>query len=120
MEAASLLPVAGVVLGIVLKWVLDALTERSKRKHEDQLRGWDTRREAYALLRHSGRGCVLRLHHVGRYGRYAIRIDGNRPGVYRWLITVEGRSVPKEIAADRAEAAAEVSDALDELARRKS
>jgi hypothetical protein len=31
----------------------------------------------------------------GRYGRYAIRIDTNRPGVYRWLITMDGRSVRK-------------------------
>ena len=23
---------------------------------------------------------------TGRYGRYAIRIDASRPGVYRWLI----------------------------------
>jgi hypothetical protein len=54
---------------------------------------------------------------TGRYGRYAIRIDANRPGVYRWLITLEGRSVRKGIAADRAEAAAAVEDALDELSR---
>jgi hypothetical protein len=57
---------------------------------------------------------------MGRYGGYAIRIDANRPGVYRWLITLAGRSVRKGIAADRAEAAAQVSDALDELARQKS
>ena len=24
-----------------------------------------------------------------RYGRYAIRIDANQPGLYRWLITLE-------------------------------
>ena len=29
----------------------------------------------------------------GRSGRYAIRIDTNRPGVYRWLITMDGRLV---------------------------
>lgn len=23
---------------------------------------------------------------TARYGRYAIRIDANRPGIYRWLI----------------------------------
>jgi hypothetical protein len=57
---------------------------------------------------------------TARYGRYAIRIDANRPGVYRWLITLEGRSVHKGIAADRAEAAAAVSDALDELAHQMS
>jgi hypothetical protein len=32
---------------------------------------------------------------TARYGRYAIRIDANRPGVYRWLITLEGRAVQK-------------------------
>jgi hypothetical protein len=30
---------------------------------------------------------------VARHGRYAIRIDANRPGVYPWLITQEGSSV---------------------------
>ena len=55
---------------------------------------------------------------TGRYGRYAIRIDANRPGVYRWLISLEGRSVRKGLAPDRDEAAAAVSgDALDELPR---
>jgi hypothetical protein len=57
---------------------------------------------------------------TGRYGRYAVRIDANRPGVYRWLITLEGRSVGKGLAPGRAEAAAAVSDALDELPRQKS
>jgi hypothetical protein len=32
---------------------------------------------------------------VPRYGRYAIRIDATRRGVYPWLITLEGRSVRK-------------------------
>jgi hypothetical protein len=32
---------------------------------------------------------------TARYGRYVIRIDANRPGVYRWLISLEGRSVRK-------------------------
>jgi hypothetical protein len=52
----------------------------------------------------------------GRH-RYVIRIDANRPGVYRWLITLEGRSVRKGVASDRDQAAAAVSDALDELPR---
>ena len=30
---------------------------------------------------------------TARYGRYAIRIDANRPGLYRWGITLEGRSI---------------------------
>ena len=52
---------------------------------------------------------------VARSGRYAIRIDANRPGVYPWLISLEGRSVRKGVAPDRDQAADAVSDALDEL-----
>jgi hypothetical protein len=54
---------------------------------------------------------------MARYGRYAIRIDANRPGIYRWLITLEGRRVRNGVAPDRDDAAAAVSDALDELPR---
>jgi hypothetical protein len=54
---------------------------------------------------------------TARYGRYVIRIDANRPGVYRWLISLEGRSVRKGLASDRDQADAAVSDALDELPR---
>ncbi len=54
---------------------------------------------------------------VARYGRYAIRIDANRPGIYPWLITLEGRSVCKGVAPDRDQAADAVSKALDELPR---
>jgi len=54
---------------------------------------------------------------VARYGRYAVRIDATRRGVYSWLITLEGRSVRKGVAPDRDEAANAVSDALDELPR---
>ena len=54
---------------------------------------------------------------MARHGRYAIRIDANRPGVYRWLISLEGSSVRKGVAPDRDQAAAAVSDALDELPR---
>jgi hypothetical protein len=54
---------------------------------------------------------------VARHGRYAIRIDANRPGVYPWLVTLEGRSVRKGIAPGRAAAADAVSKALDELSR---
>jgi hypothetical protein len=57
---------------------------------------------------------------VARSGRYAIGIDATRPGVYPWLITLEGRSVRKGLAPGRAEAAAAVSDALDELPPQKS
>jgi hypothetical protein len=54
---------------------------------------------------------------VARYGRYAIRIDANRPGVYRWLVTLEGRSVRHGVAPNRDEAADAVSKTLDELPR---
>jgi hypothetical protein len=54
---------------------------------------------------------------VARSGRYAIRIDATRRGVYPWLITLEGRSVRKGVAPDRDQAADAVSDALDELPR---
>jgi hypothetical protein len=54
---------------------------------------------------------------VAHYGRYVIRIDANRPGVYRWLISLAGRSVRKGLASDRDQADAAVSDALDELPR---
>jgi hypothetical protein len=54
---------------------------------------------------------------VAHYGRYVIRIDANRPGVYRWLITLEGRSVRKGLASDRDQADTAVSNALDELPR---
>jgi hypothetical protein len=54
---------------------------------------------------------------TARHGRYAIRIDANRPGVYRWLISLEGRSVRKGLASDRDQADAAVRAALDELPR---
>jgi hypothetical protein len=54
---------------------------------------------------------------VARYGRYTIRIDATRRGVYPWLITLEGRSVRNGVAPDRDEAADAVSDAPDELPR---
>jgi hypothetical protein len=52
---------------------------------------------------------------TARYGRYAVRIDANRPGIYRWIVTLEGRTVRNGVAPDRNEAAAAVSGALDEL-----
>jgi hypothetical protein len=57
---------------------------------------------------------------TARYGRYAIRIDANRPGVYSWLISLEGHAVRKGVAPGRDEAAAEVSNALDKLIQQKS
>jgi hypothetical protein len=32
---------------------------------------------------------------TARHGRYAVRIDAKRRGVYPWLITLEDRSVRK-------------------------
>ena len=52
---------------------------------------------------------------TARYGRYAIRIDANRPGLYRWGIALEGRSIRKGTAPSRDEAADAVSTALKEL-----
>jgi hypothetical protein len=55
---------------------------------------------------------------VARYGRYAIRIDATRRGVYPWLITLEGCTVRNGVAPDRDQAANAVSDALNELPAR--
>jgi len=52
---------------------------------------------------------------TARYGRYAIRIDATRPGVYGWLITLESRTTRKGVAPTRDDAAVAVSNALDEL-----
>jgi hypothetical protein len=57
---------------------------------------------------------------TARYGRYAIRIDANRPGLYRWVITLEGRSIRKGTAPSRDEAADAVSQALEELPPREA
>jgi len=54
---------------------------------------------------------------VGRHGSHSIRIDANRPGVYRWTITRGGRSVAGGEAADRDQAANDASAALGELPR---
>ena len=32
---------------------------------------------------------------TARYGRYAVRIDANKPGLYRWMITLDGPAVRK-------------------------
>ena len=42
---------------------------------------------------------------VGRHGPHSIRIDANRPGVYRWMITRDARSVASGVAANRDQAA---------------
>jgi hypothetical protein len=57
---------------------------------------------------------------TGHYGRYAIHIDGNRPGVYRWLITLEGAAQSARGRLNRDEAAAAVSDAWTSCPHQKS
>jgi hypothetical protein len=52
---------------------------------------------------------------VGRHGPHSIRIDANRPGVYRWMITRDARSVASGMAAGRDQAAADAAAALAEL-----
>ncbi len=54
---------------------------------------------------------------VGRHGPHSIRIDANRPGLYRWMITRDGRSVASGVAADRDQAANDAAAALSELQR---
>ena len=63
----------------------------------------------------SWRRCSTRARWTARYGRNAIRIDANRPGLYRWVITLEGHSIRKGTAPGRDEAADAVSQALEEL-----
>jgi hypothetical protein len=38
---------------------------------------------------------------TARYGRCAIRIDANRPDLYRWIITLGGRSIRRGTAPGR-------------------
>jgi hypothetical protein len=52
---------------------------------------------------------------TARYCHYAIRIDANQPGLYRWIIILDRRTVRKGTAPDRDMAAGAISDALDEL-----
>ena len=54
---------------------------------------------------------------MARSGRYAVRIDATRRGVYPCLITLEGGSVRNGVAPDRDQAADAVNDALDEMPR---
>ena len=50
-----------------------------------------------------------------RYGRSAIRIDAHRPGLDRWGITLEGRSIGKGPALGVTRPADAVSRVLAEL-----
>jgi hypothetical protein len=73
-----------------------------------------------AMVRYESKDDAGHRFWTARYGRYAVRIDANRPGVYRWLVSLEGDPVRKGVAPNREEAAAAVSDALDELLRQRS
>jgi hypothetical protein len=70
-----------------------------------------------ATVQYESKENIGRRFWTARYGRYAIRIDAKQPGVYPWLITLEGRSVRKGVAPNRDQAANAVSEALDELPR---
>jgi hypothetical protein len=52
---------------------------------------------------------------VGRRGPHSIRIDANRPGVYRWMITRDARSVASGVADDHDQAANDAAAALAKL-----
>jgi hypothetical protein len=52
---------------------------------------------------------------TARHGRYAVRIDANKPGLYRWMIALDGPAVRKGAAPSRDEAATAVQAALEEL-----
>jgi hypothetical protein len=54
---------------------------------------------------------------VGRQGPHSVRIDANRPGLFRWTITLDARSVASGLAADRDQAANDAAAALSELPR---
>jgi hypothetical protein len=54
---------------------------------------------------------------VGRRDSHSIRIDANRPGLFRWMITRDARSVASCVAADRDQAANDAAVALGELPR---
>jgi hypothetical protein len=43
------------------------------------------------------------------------RIDATQPGLYRWMITLDGRADRKGTAPNRDEAAGVVQEALEEL-----
>ena len=52
---------------------------------------------------------------VGRHGPHSIRIDANKPGVYRWMITRDRRAVASGVAPDRDQAANDAAAELGEL-----
>jgi hypothetical protein len=54
---------------------------------------------------------------VGRHGPHSVRIDANKPGVYRWMITRDRRAVASGVAANRDQTADDVATALGELPR---
>jgi hypothetical protein len=83
-------------------------------EHPPRAHGYDP---AMAKVQYESKENAGRKFWTAHYGRHAIRIDANRPGVYPRLITLEGHTVYKGVAPGRDEADAAVSDALDELTR---
>jgi hypothetical protein len=75
---------------------------------------------AVARVQYVGKDDAGHRFWAARYGRCAIRIDANRPAPYRWIVSLEGCAVRKAVAPDRDEAAAEVSNASDELTHQNS
>jgi hypothetical protein len=73
-----------------------------------------------AMVQYNSRENAGHKFWTARYGRHAIRLDANRPGVFKWLISLEGSSVRNGVAPNRDEAAVAVSNALDELPHQKS
>jgi hypothetical protein len=51
-----------------------------------------------AMVRYDSKENVGHKFWVARSGRDAIRIDANRPGVYPWRISLQGRLVRKGVA----------------------
>jgi hypothetical protein len=73
-----------------------------------------------AMVRYESKDDAGHKFWTARYGDYAIRIDANRPGIYKWPVSLKGSPVRNGVAPNREKAAAAVSDALDELPHQKS
>jgi hypothetical protein len=64
-----------------------------------------TVRSSHDQLQYETRRNGEHIFWVGRNGLHSIRIDANRSGVYRWMITRDARSVASGVAASRDQAA---------------
>jgi len=67
------------------------------------------------MMQYEGRDDAGHKFWTARYGRYAVRIDANKAGLYRWMITLDGPAVRKGAAPNRDAAAAAVQAAVVEL-----